>query len=272
MIARILILLLFLYFPNTARALDFEGNFTQGGFVYSQTAPSAEVTLNGIPVVVSPDGFFILGFGHDHPETATLQIKAPNGSITSRVFKIEQRHYDIENIDGLPDEKVSPRSKGELAKIESESRLKKASYTNIQSGEGYKNSFIMPAQGRISGVYGSQRILNNVPKRPHFGLDIAAPIGTAVVAPADGIVTLAQRDMFYEGNTLFIDHGLGLVSYMIHLSEIDVKQGQHVRQGNRIGRIGMSGRATGPHLHWGMKLRGVVNLDPQLTIPAMQHE
>lgn len=258
--------LCFLCLP--AFALDLQGNFVQGGFVHGKTIPDATITLDGKTIPSSEDGFFILGFGREYPETATLVITAPNGSTTTRKFNVKAQDYQIERIDNLPDSKVTPRTQAQIDQIMRESKLKKGAYRNVSfTPNGFKQNFIWPVKGRISGQYGSQRILNGIPKRPHFGLDIAAPTGTDIIAPADGIVTLSRNDMYFEGGTLFIDHGQGLTSVMIHLSDVIAKEGQHIKQGELIGKVGMTGRATGPHLHWGIKLRGQINLDPLLTLP-----
>lgn len=235
----------------------------QGALVHGQLpAGASDLALDGIPVATTPDGAFIIGFGRD-ATTATLTTTTPTGETTT-TLSIEPRQYNIQSLPGVakipvPDKEFEARRPAELAQIAA------ARATISTDTNGWKQAFIKPAQGRISGVYGSQRILGGIPGSPHAGLDIAAPTGAPVIAPAAGIVRLASGPFTLEGNLVMIDHGMGLVSAFLHLSRIDVAVGQHVKQGDPIGRVGATGRASGPHLHWGLNWTST-RLDPALLL------
>tara|TARA_B100001540_G_scaffold317601_2_gene351517 strand:- start:10276 stop:11109 length:834 start_codon:yes stop_codon:yes gene_type:complete len=247
--------------------VTLQGQAVQGGLLRGRAAPGTRLRLGRQVVRVSEQGNFILGFGRDAPQTVSLAVVLPTGKAYKKTISVKQRHYQIQHIDGLPSKMVTPpaerreRIRREAAKV----RALRTADTDLL---GVNQVFVWPAQGRVSGVYGSQRILNGVPKRPHFGLDIAAPIGTPVIAPAAGKVVLVA-DLYYTGHTVLIDHGHGLNSVYCHLSKVDVKQGQMVEQGQLLGGIGATGRATGPHLHWGVNWFGV-RLDPQLFLSEAQ--
>ncbi len=250
-----------------AGTLELQGQPVQGGLVQGRTDPSAEVSFDGQPVRISKDGVFLIGFGRDAPTQAKLVATFTDGSREWRELKVGQREYKIQRIDGLPPRKISP-SEEDLARIHRESASIKEARAKDDARTDFLKGFIWPAKGRITGVYGSQRILNGEPRRPHYGLDIAAPVGTLVVAPASGIVTLTNPNMFYSGGTLILDHGHGLSSTFIHLHRILVKEGQYVRQGDVIAEIGATGRVTGAHLDWRINLFKR-RLDPQLILKAM---
>ncbi|MEE8625605.1 MAG: M23 family metallopeptidase [Acidiferrobacterales bacterium] len=250
-----------------AGTLELQGQPVQGGLMQGRTDPGTEVTFDGRPVRVSKDGVFLIGFGRDAPAQTKLVVTFTDGSREWRELKVGQRKYKIQRIDGLPPRKISP-SEEDLARIHRESASIKEARTKDDARTDFLKGFIWPAKGRISGIYGSQRILNGEPRRPHYGLDIAAPVETPVVAPASGIVTLTHPDMFYSGGTLILDHGHGLSSTFIHLHRILVKEGQYVRQGDVIAEIGATGRVTGPHLDWRINLFKR-RLDPQLILKAM---
>ncbi len=253
--------------PAEETEIELSGHFTQGGTVFGQTDPGATVTLDGLSQLVSDNGHFVVGFGRDHKPSAELKIVTSDGREQTKTLEIAQRDYNIQRIDGLPPGKVTPYTKQQLDKIAQDQKLKSAARQDITRGDWFANTFVWPARGRISGVYGSQRILNGEPKRPHFGVDVAAPTGTPVVAPAGGKITLAS-DLYFEGNALFLDHGNGLTSVFMHMSRLDVAPGDFVEQGQVLGAIGSTGRSTGPHLHWGLYLAGR-RLDPQLLVPPM---
>jgi murein DD-endopeptidase MepM/ murein hydrolase activator NlpD len=250
-----------------AGTLELEGEPKQGALMIGRTEPGTTVKFNGEPVRVSKGGVFLLGFGRDAPEKARLDAVFPDGSRAGRDLLVAKRDYKVQRIDGLPPKKVTP-SEEDMVRIRKEYALVRNARARDDLREDFLGGFVWPAKGRISGVYGSQRILNGVPKRPHFGVDIAAPIGTLVHAPADGLVTLTHDDMFFSGGTLIVDHGHGLSSTFIHLSAILVKEGDRVRQGDPIAKIGATGRVTGPHLDWRMNLAGA-RLDPQLLVGPM---
>lgn len=250
-----------------AAELEIRGELVQGGLVIGKTQPGSKVTHDGNPVKVSPEGVFLVGFEREAPVNSSLQVELPDGEQIVREWKIEQREYDIQRIDGLPPRKVTPNEE-DLARIRADAQAaRKARALNDQRTD-FLSGFEWPAIGRISGVYGSQRILNGEPRRPHYGVDIARPAGTPVKAPADAIVTLAHPDMFYSGATLIMDHGQGLSSTFLHLQEILVKEGQRVERGEVVAKLGSSGRATGPHLDWRMNLLKK-RIDPETVVGPM---
>lgn len=250
-----------------AAELTLKGAFVQGGLVFGQAVPGATVTLDGRPLRLTNDGRFIFGFGRDAPETAILVVMAPDGSVENRALTIDRRDYDIQRIDGIAREYVTPPEEV-LARIGADAEAAAAARAADRPETDFDSGFIWPAEGRISGVYGSQRILNGEPRQPHYGVDIAAPVGTPVKAPADGVVTLAHPDMYFSGATLIIDHGHGLSSTFLHLDSIEVEVGRRVRQGEVVARLGASGRVTGPHLDWRMNWRDE-RIDPALLVPPM---
>lgn len=261
----LLILLLLLSAP--LQALTLEGKYLQGGLLIGQIEPGGRVKFDGEWVKVSKEGYFLLGFARDESLKHELVVSRQGQPDQTRQFHIAKRDYQIQRINGLPASKVTP-SKSNLDRIKKEVVLVKQARSLNDDRSDFQNGFIWPATGVITGVYGSQRVLNGKPKRPHYGIDIAAPVGTTVVAPADGVVTLTHSDMFYSGGTLIIDHGLQLSSSFLHLSKILVHEGQRVKQGDPIAEIGATGRVTGPHLDWRMNLRNA-RIDPQLLVPPM---
>ncbi len=251
-----------------ALILSLKGDFTQGGLVIGQAVPGAEVKFEGQAIKVSDDGYFVFGFHRDMPDSATLIVSKGEQTETQPIT-ISKRQYNIERIDGLPPSKVTPKKPAVLERIKRETALVAKAREEVTDFKYFMQDFIWPAKGRLSGFYGSQRVLNGDPKRPHFGVDVAAPTGTEVVAPADGVVRLAHPDMFYSGGTIIIDHGFGVNSTFLHLSSVDVEVGEPVKQGDFIGRIGATGRATGPHLDWRINWLSH-RLDPQLLVPPFE--
>jgi len=250
-----------------ADTLRLEGDAVQGGLMQGRTDPASRVELNGRPVRVSGDGVFVLGFGRDAAEEHVLEVACPDGVLLRRVLSVAPRRYPVQRIDGLPPRKVTP-SPADLERVRREAVLVREARRRDDPRTDFLEGFRWPVRGRITGVYGSQRILNGEPRRPHFGIDIAAPRGTPVRAPADGVVTLVHPDMFFSGGTLIVDHGHGLSSAFLHLERILVAEGEHVRQGQPIGRVGATGRATGPHLDWRVNLFDQ-RLDPALLAGPM---
>ena len=252
--------------------VDFrlEGDAVQGGLVIGYAPWSDRVTLDDRPVPIS-GGYFLLGFERDAGPSSKLVVHRKRMRPEDVVqfpfimsLRVKKRDYDIQRIDGLPRRKVTPDPE-DLIRIRAEGRLMRDARSGKALQLGFLSGFVWPARGRISGVYGSQRILNGEPRRPHFGVDIAAPTGTPVIAPADGQVTLVHPDMFFNGKSVVIDHGLGLTTVYIHLSDASVQPGQLVKQGEVIGKIGETGRVTGPHLHWGARVRNI-EIDPALLV------
>ncbi len=221
----------------------------QGGFLIAQVASDVNVEFLNRQVDKDGKGIFIIGFGRDHPSQDSL-ILTKDGKSYQFSLKIAPREWKIERIDGLPPSKVSPKSPEVLKRISQEAQQIREVRASISQLPFFLQGFRLPAKGRISGEYGSQRILNGEPKRPHYGQDIAAAVGSPVYAPASGVVVLAHPDMYFSGATLVIDHGFGLTSTYLHLNEIKVNVGQSIEQGDLIGTIGQTGRATGPHLDW----------------------
>lgn len=250
-----------------ANTLSLDGPLMQGALVQGRTEPGASVALNGHRVRVSPEGIFLLGFGRDASPEATLEVTFPDGRRTERELEITQRDYQIQRVDGLPPRKVTPKPE-DLARIRADAALVRETRRRDDARTDFLSGFIWPTDGRITGVYGSQRILNGKPRRPHFGIDIAAPMGTPVVAPADGVVTLVHHDMFFSGGTMIVDHGHGLSSTFLHLSDVLVKEGERVTQGMPIAKVGATGRVTGAHLDWRINLFEE-RLDPQLLVGPM---
>jgi murein DD-endopeptidase MepM/ murein hydrolase activator NlpD len=232
-----------------AQDLTLSGNLSQGGLVYGETLPGAEVRLDGRPVRVGEDGRFLLGFGREAAPEAVLEVTLPDGSLARRTLAIAQRSYDIQRVDGLPQEKVTPPAEV-LARIAAEQAAVNEVRQVDRPQPWFETGFVWPVVGPISGIYGSQRILNGEPRWPHYGVDVVAPEGTPVRAPADGLVVLVNPDMYYSGGTLVLDHGFGLTSAYLHMKEISVEEGQMVHQGDRIGSVGATGRVTGAHLDW----------------------
>lgn len=251
----------------SAAEVRLEGDFLQGGLIYGHTEPGAKVTLNARDVRVTAAGDFIFGFNWNAPEEAVLEIVLPDGTRERRSLRVAKRQYDVQRIDGLPAKMVSPLPEV-LARIEAENaRIAKARAVDAPRPL-YETGFVWPVTGPISGVFGSRRILNGQPRRPHFGVDIAAPEGASVQAPADAVVAIADGDMYYTGGTIVLDHGHGLTSVYSHLKEVWVAEGDALRQGDPIGSVGQTGRVTGPHLDWRINWFDQ-RLDPALLVPPM---
>lgn len=249
-------------------SLQIDLPLQQGGFALGW-APmgTTRLTLDGKAVRIADDGRFAIGLGRDAPSSAQLEATLNSGDSVRLTLPVASRSWRIENLKTLPrvaqpSAEFAARRPSELAQIE-------AARAKDTGSSGWRQSFRWPATGRISGQFGSQRIYAGEPGVPHNGVDVAAGTGTPVFAPADGVVILAATSPFtLEGHLLMLDHGMGLNSAFLHLSRIDVVPGQSVRQGDPIGAIGMTGRATGPHLHWSLRL-GDVRLDPALVAGPM---
>ena len=251
-----------LLFPALACAVDLDGEPVQGGLIFGKTEPGASVHLDETEVMVSADGSFVIGFGRDETGSRNLRVREPSGETESIPLTIVLREYQIERVDGLPPRTVTPDPEA-AERIQQEYAMVSNARARRDQKAWYEDGFSWPASGRISGVYGSQRVLNGEPRRPHFGLDIAAPSGSPVYAPADGIITMAHPDMYFSGGTLILDHGQGLSSSFLHLSKILVEAGTTVKKGDLIAEIGSTGRASGPHLDWRMNWLDR-RVDPQL--------
>jgi len=256
--------------PLPAAASDFRlsGEMTQGGALRG-AAPSGTVDLrlDGRPVPVESDGRFLIAFDRDAGPQARLTARLADGRVVERPLTIAPRAWRLERIDAPMRPTKSTEAFMAIRKPELD-RIAAARAT-VTDAQGWRQPFIWPRRGRISGLFGAQRIYQGTPAAYHSGVDVAGATGEPVVAPADGVVILAaDRPFTLEGNLLMIDHGHGLNSAFLHLSRIDVSPGQHVSQGQRIGAIGATGRATGPHLHWSMKWNDA-RIDPMLLAGAM---
>lgn len=246
----------------------FSGTPVQGGLITGQAPRGARsVLLNGTELPLTADGFFLMGFNRDAENSASLVAVFSDGRRTERYLPVSPGNWRIENVAANPtggaktSAEFQARRGPELARIN-------AARSSWNESNGWRQEFIRPVTGRISGLFGAQRIYNGTPGSYHSGMDIAAPTGTIYVAPADGVVTLAATDAFtLEGHLLMIDHGMGLNSAFLHSSELLVREGEIVKQGQPIGKVGMTGRASGPHLHWGMKWNAA-RIDPKLLIPS----
>ena len=256
MVCGVFALLLMISGAAHALSLDVPQTVTQGdmitGFV---TPPTATVTLNDTPLHVGQDGRILFGVARDEQGPLRLTVTL-NTKTIAQTLRVTPRSWSIQTIAGLPKKFVTPnpqqqaRIKADQAKIKT---TRTAPITNdFLAAEG----FTKPAAGPISGIFGSQRILNGIPKAPHYGLDIAGPVGTPVVAPAAGVVALVDPDMFLTGKTVMMDHGAGVYSVFIHMNDISVKAGDTLQAGSPLGTIGATGRVSGPHLHWGMTVAG----------------
>ena len=243
-------------------ALELDGDLVQGAVVTGRTAPGATVLLNGELIPVDEEGRFLIGFDRDASATAELRADGER-----YVLDVQSRNYAIQRVEGIPRKIMNP-SKDDLERIRRESAKVAAARRRYDLRRDFDNGFKWPVLGPISGVYGSQRFYNGEPSRPHYGVDVAVPSGTPVAAPAPGIVTLSEADLFYSGGTVIIDHGHGLSSSFLHMSRVIVAAGEFVAAGDIIGEVGATGRATGPHLDWRMNWRGA-RVDPQRLVGDM---
>jgi murein DD-endopeptidase MepM/ murein hydrolase activator NlpD len=248
--------------------MALEGDLVQGGLIVGRVAPGSFIFADGRQMRVSADGVFIFGIGRDAASGIELRVGGPDGAETVRTIAVAARNYEIQRIDGLPARQVNP-SEDDLARIGADAALIADVRKRDSPGTHFLSGFVWPVTGTVSGVFGSQRILNGEPRRPHNGVDVAAPEGTPVVAAADGIVALRHADMYFTGKTVMIDHGHGLSSVYVHMSVIAVADGQRVAKGETIGQVGATGRVTGPHLHWGVS-HFATPIDPALLVPAME--
>lgn len=259
--------LLLLAWSSSVVGLETSDQWQQGAVIRGTVKPDVKVEFLDRQVRVSEEGKFVIGLGRDFPEEAVVTTFAPDGERKVHRFAVKQREYDIQKVTGVPQRTVTP----DPEQVE-RSRREAAMANNARKVDlpltHFADTFQWPLTGRISGVYGSQRFYNGVPNTPHYGVDIAAPTGTQVVAPAAGIVTLVHPDMFFSGGTLIIDHGHGLSSTFIHLSKILVAEGDKIQIGQPIALVGATGRATGPHLDWRMNWFDQ-RVDPALLVGPM---
>ncbi len=243
------------------------GNFIQGGLVYGKSIPKTSIKFMKRFIFQDSDNKFVFGMGRDYPETAVLEIKY-NNDIRKINIKIKKQVYKIQKIKGLPKKMVTPPESVYKRIIRENKEIAKVRALNSKINYIFQD-FIWPVQGIITGVFGSQRILNGKPRRPHYGIDIAAIKGTNILAPTDSIVRMAENNLYFTGGTIMLDHGHGVTSVYSHLSKLLVKKNQKIKKGHVIGHVGSTGRSTGPHLDWRINWFDQ-RLDPSLFIKQVK--
>ena len=253
-------------FAQSNDGLALNGRFIQGGFAMGRTAPRAMVFINGEALTTaSAAGLFVVGFDRDAPPYVDIEVR-DRTRVARRTLSIAPGTFPSTRINGLPQSTVEPTDPILLARIQQEIALKTEGFASRADADDFRSGFTWPLDSyRVTSLWGSQRVLNGTPARPHYGIDLAAPAGSPIRAPADGVVTFARPGMHFEGGLTLIDHGQGLITAYLHQSRIDVLPTQTVTRGAVIGRVGMTGRATGPHLCWRMKWRDR-NCDPSLMV------
>jgi len=249
--------------------LELDGAIVQGGIVVGRTDPAATVRFGEAELPVSEDGYFVFGLTRNFQSPLQLSLALGDETL-DRTFEVASREYNIQYVDGVPQETVTPPPEV-LERIQREGAIKREARAPVSARTDFAKEFIWPLTGRISGTYGSQRVYNGSPGNPHLGVDVAQPAGTPIVAPAAGTVTLAEPDMYFEGGLIFLDHGHGMIDVFMHLSEVLVEVGQTVEQGEVIGLVGAGGRATGPHLDWRMYVMGA-RVDPSNLVGPMPED
>ena len=241
-----ILILLFFFLSNNVLAVEFQGKFIQGHFIIGKTEPDTKVLIGKKEVKVSKNGYFVFGIDRDR-KFDVLITKILNGNKEKIIKKVFKRKYKIQRIDGLDESKVTPPEEVYKRIKEENNRIGEARAINSDL-VFFKDKFIMPVEGIITGVYGSQRILNGKPKWPHYGIDIAAKQGTNIKSSGTGVVTMAEDDLYYTGGTIIMDHGHGISTIYSHLETVIVSVGDKINQGDIIGTVGSTGRSTGPHL------------------------
>ncbi len=254
--------------PRAQPPAGVSARLTQGGFVFGLTRPRAPISIDGkAEAIASARGVYVVGFDRDAPARVAFGPYV-DGRWREETVAIAPVAYDVQHVDGLPPETVTPTDPGIIARIGAEREKKARAAASRDDTDAFKDGFILPLDHPIrTSPFGVQRVLNGEPKQPHYGVDLAAPAGTPIHAPAAGLVVLAEPDMFLEGGLTMIDHGQGLISYYLHQSRQHVAAGQRVERAQLIGEVGMKGRATGNHLCWRMTWRGR-HMDPSLMIGA----
>ena len=261
---KLLLVFISILYPNFAHSKILPSAVLQGGLVVGQLETGNILKLNGNNVKLSNDKYFVFAIGRDEIGPMNITILENDKIISINQIKVIKRDYEIQRINGLPKKMVTPDEEVIKRIIADNKIIVKAKVLDLNN-TFFKKNFLMPTDGIISGVFGSQRILNDIPKSPHKGLDIAAPEGQIILSTNDGIVTLAEDNLYYTGGTIIIDHGHGVKSIYAHLSSVDVVTQQKVSKGEMIGKVGSTGRSTGPHLHWGVMWFNQY-VDPQLLV------
>ena len=241
-----ILLIIAILFSTNSYAIEFTGKFIQGHFILGKTDPKSKIIIDKKEIKVSKDGFFVFGIDRDRKFDVLITkiINNNKEKITKKVFK---RKYKIQRIDGLPENKVTPPEEV-YKRIKKENNAIGSARAINSDLSFFKNKFIMPVEGIVTGVYGSQRILNGKPRWPHYGIDIAADQGTMILSSGTGVVTMAEDDLYYTGGTIIMDHGHGISTIYSHLENVLVSVGDQINQGDIIGTVGSTGRSTGPHL------------------------
>ncbi len=260
-------LLLGSVFAVSAQALEIQGEWQQGATLFGRVEPGTQIEFLDRQVRVSDEGLFVIGLGRDADAEAVLTLIGPGGERRERRYSVEQREYQIQRIEGVPQKTVTPDPE-QVARSRREAIMAWEARQLNDARLDFTQNFAWPLIGPITGVYGSQRYFNGAPRAPHYGIDIAAPTGTPVQAPAAGLVTLVHENMFFSGGTLIVDHGHGLSSTFIHLHKILVEEGDRVEQGDVIAQVGATGRVTGAHLDWRMNWFDQ-RVDPQFLVGPM---
>lgn len=245
----------------------------QGALVRGRVEPGQRVSLDGRTLATDERGRFVLGLAYDAPLVSVLEVQDADGRVTRHEYAVAQRQYDVQKIDGLPKAMVEPPPEVAARIARDQAKVAAARVFDTRRDD-FAQAFRWPVPARVTGVYGSKRVLNGIPRQPHFGVDLAAPEGAPVRATAGGIVRLADPDLYYTGGTLILDHGHGVNTSYLHLSQLDVAVGDEVEAGQVIGKVGKTGRATGPHLCWRANWFDV-RLDPSLLVqqePAKKGE
>lgn len=250
-------------FPVLATTPLF-GDISQGGMLVGKAEQGSKVYLNNAPIKVTKNGHFTFGFSRDDQQTYTLKIVNNNGEVETQTLVPKAREYKIQRVNGIKKSIMKPNPEAVARAKKDSQQVKEARKTDSEL-TFFSQGFIAPIDGPITGVYGSQRIYNGIPKSPHYGLDYAGKKGDPVKAPASGTIVLNVPDMFYSGGTLIIDHGHGITSTFLHLSDSYVKVGDQVKQGEVVAAVGSTGRSTGPHLDWRVNWFQT-RLDPALVL------
>ena len=244
----------FLLISYPSFAYELCGQPQQGKIIIGFAPNATKAEINNTQITPDKQGIFLFALERDQQATTTIKFHHQD-TLSEHQFKVDPFTWDVQNIKGIPPRKVTP-SESDIKAIDFEQKSVRRAQQTQTNTPYWRKGFIMPVEGRTSGNFGGQRIMNGIKKNPHSGMDIAAPSGTPIKSSGDGVVTLAENDLFYSGNVVIIDHGYGLHTIYAHLQQINVKNGDFIKQGDIIGTVGTTGRATGPHLHWGASVHG----------------
>jgi murein DD-endopeptidase MepM/ murein hydrolase activator NlpD len=259
------LILFFLFLPfQILNAFELNGEIIQGSLVIGKEQTDKAIYVNKQKIKVSKEGIFVFGINYNQTGNIVIESVDQNNKIITKTYKITKRQYKTQKIDGLNEQMVTPDEES-LKIIKKENELIKSAQLVNSDSTFFYSGFVKPVDGKISGIYGSQRILNGKPRSPHFGIDFAVPRGTEVKSPADGYVSLSEKSFYYTGGSIILDHGHGVSTIYAHLDEILVKKNDFVKKGQVIGKVGSTGRATGPHLHFGVNWFDT-KIDPELIL------